>query len=73
MGYAVARKHAAKLRKLVIAALVLAILLMLSALVVPHAALLSMALVLFASVVQRWLFFAEAQHVVTLFYGAEAA
>ncbi|MCX7351367.1 MAG: dimethyl sulfoxide reductase anchor subunit [Alphaproteobacteria bacterium] len=73
MGYAVARKHAAKLRRLVIAALVLAILLMLSALVVPHAALLSMALVLFASVVQRWLFFAEAQHVVTLFYGAEAA
>ncbi|PZF77639.1 dimethyl sulfoxide reductase anchor subunit [Aestuariivirga litoralis] len=73
MGYAVARKHAAKLRRLVIAALVLAILLMLAALAVPHAALLSMALALFASVVQRWLFFAEAQHVVTLFYGAKAA
>ena len=73
MGYAVARKHAAKLRRLVIAALVLAILLMLAALAVPYAALLSMALALFASVVQRWLFFAEAQHVVTLFYGARAA
>ena len=73
MGYAVARKHAAKLRKLVIAALVLAVLLMLAALAVPYAAVLSMALALFASVVQRWLFFAEAQHVVTLFYGAEAA
>lgn len=73
MGYAVARKHAAKLRRLVIAALVLAILLMLASLAVPYAALLSMALALFASVVQRWLFFAEAQHVVTLFYGAKAA
>lgn len=73
MGYAVARKHAVKLRRLVIAALVLAILLMLVSLAVPYAALLSMALALFASVVQRWLFFAEAQHVVTLFYGAKAA
>lgn len=73
MGYAVARKHAAKLRKMVIAALVLAILLMLSALAVPFAAVLAAALSLFASVVQRWLFFAEAQHVSTLFYGAKAA
>jgi DMSO reductase anchor subunit len=73
MGYAVARKHAAQLRRLVIVALVLAILLMLSALAVPFAALLSMALALFAAVVQRWLFFAEAQHVSSLFYGAQAA
>jgi len=73
MGYAVARKHAAKLRRLVILALLLAILLMLSALAFPYAALLSAALSLFASVVQRWLFFAEAQHVSTLFYGAKAA
>ena len=73
MGYVVARRHAAKLRRLVIAALVLAILLMLSALAVPFAALLSMVLALFAAVVQRWLFFAEAQHVSSLFYGAKAA
>ena len=73
MGYVVARRHAAKLRRLVIAALVLAILLMLLALAVPFAALLSMALALFAAVVQRWLFFAEAQHVSSLFYGAKAA
>ena len=73
MGYVVARKHAAQLRRLVIVALVLAILLMLSALVVPVAALLAMALALFAAVVQRWLFFAEAQHVSSLFYGAQAA
>jgi len=73
MGYAVARKHAEKLRRLVIAALVLAILLMLAALAVPFTALLAMALALFAAAVQRWLFFAEAQHVSTLFYGATAA
>lgn len=73
MGYAVARKHAAKLRALVIMAIVLSILLMLAALSVPYAALLSAALALFAAVVQRWLFFAEAQHVSTLFYGAKAA
>lgn len=73
MGYAVARRHAAKLRRLVIICLVLAIVLMLVALPVPFAALLSAALAIFASVVQRWLFFAEAQHVATLFYGAKAA
>lgn len=73
MGYAVARRHAAKLRLLVIAAMVLAILLMLGALAVPAAAVLAMAAALFASVVQRWLFFAEAQHVSSLFYGAKAA
>ena len=34
---------------------------------------LSAALAHFAVAVERWLFFAEAQHVVTLFYGAKAA
>ena len=56
-----------------ILALVLAVLLMLASLALPYAALLSAALAIFASVVQRWLFFAEAQHVSTLFYGAKAA
>lgn len=73
MGYAVARKHAAKLRQIVMLALVLAILLMLSALAVPQFAVLSMVFALFAAATQRWLFFAQAQHVVTLFYGARAA
>ena len=39
----------------------------------PYAALLAAALALFAAVVERWLFFAEAQHVSMLFYGAKAA
>lgn len=73
MGYAVARKHATKLRRLVILLLVAALLLMLAALLFPYAAILSAALALFAAAVERWLFFAEAQHVVTLFYGAKAA
>jgi DMSO reductase anchor subunit len=78
MGYRVARKHAAKLRMIVLAA----------AFAVPIAgcllslvggsigiaaalvAALSMALGL---VVERWLFFAEAQHVVMLYYGEDAA
>ena len=73
MGYAVARKHAAKLRRLVVLALVLAIALFLAALLLPLAALPAAALALFAAAVERWLFFAEAQHVVTLFYGAKTA
>ena len=73
MGYVVARKHARKLRQIVVVAMLLAILAMFSALVMPLTALLSAALSLFASVVQRWLFFAEAQHVSTLFYGARVA
>jgi len=73
MGYVVARKHARKLRQIVVVAMLLAILALFSALVMPLTALLSAALSLFASVVQRWLFFAEAQHVSTLFYGARVA
>jgi DMSO reductase anchor subunit len=73
MGYAVARKHAAKLRRLVIVALALAIALLMASLVLPAAALPAAALALLAAAVERWLFFAEAQHVVTLFYGAKAA
>jgi len=77
MGYRVARKHAQKLRKL---SLLLAfglpvVVLMLSqarglALLGALLAVLSMAVGL---VVERWLFFAEAEHVSMLYYGAEAA
>ncbi|MDX2203907.1 MAG: DmsC/YnfH family molybdoenzyme membrane anchor subunit [Hyphomicrobiaceae bacterium] len=79
MGYAVARKHALKLRQAVFlfafavpALLVLGVFEAAPWIGVAAASLasLSMALGLF---VERWLFFAEAQHVVTLYYGAEAA
>jgi DMSO reductase anchor subunit len=77
LGYKVARKHALKLRKavLVFAFSVPIACLLLS--LVPGAhiigallAVLSMGLGL---AVERWLFFAEAEHVAMLFYGAEAA
>ena len=69
MAYAVARKHAARLRKLVFLLLAAAILLMLLALLAPVVSLLAVIAALSAAVVERWLFFAEARHVVTLFYG----
>ena len=73
MGYAVARKHAAKLRRLVILLLVVSGLAMLAAPLWPPVAVLAALLAMAAGVFERWLFFAEAQHVVTLFYGAKAA
>lgn len=73
MGYAVARRHATRLRGIVVFALLFAIILMLVSLLVPYAAILAAAVALFAAAVERWLFFAEAQHVSTLFYGAASA
>ena len=77
MGFGVARKHAAKLRRIMIAFLLLAILVTAATILVPLLAIfLSIIAVLLsgaAAVVERWLFFAEAQHVVSLYYGAERA
>ena len=79
MGFKVARKHARKLRGMFVisglgftgAALLLALsgigALTMTGLIV---AVVTMG---YAVIVERWLFFAEAQHVVTLFYGAENA
>jgi DMSO reductase anchor subunit len=77
MGFVVARKHAAKLRRIMIACLLLAILVTGVTIIAPVLAVfLSIIAVLLsgaAAVVERWLFFAEAQHVVSLYYGAERA
>jgi len=79
MGYRIARKHRARLRAIArLAAFALPALLTLVALfaagpagvVAAALALLSAALGL---VIERWLFFAEAKHTVTLYYGADAA
>jgi DMSO reductase anchor subunit len=72
MGYAVARKHALKLRRMVMALLGLAAAAMLAALAAPLLAILAALLATLAAVFERWLFFAEARHVVTLYYGKEA-
>ncbi len=77
MGFVVARKHAEKLRRIVMALLVLAILLTAITIIIPQLALLFSIVALLlsagAAIVERWLFFAEAQHVVSLYYGAERA
>lgn len=73
MGYAVARKHAEKLRRLVFLLLGVAMLLMLAALAVPLISIVAALAALAGAVVERWLFFAEAQHVSSLYYGASTA
>ena len=75
MGYSVARKHAAKLRMIVRILIIMsaaAALLSIAAAPVFFAMIAAIA-ILAATLVERWLFFAEAQHVVTLYYGAERA
>jgi DMSO reductase anchor subunit len=82
MGYRIARKHAAKLRHTVRAVaffvpLVLTQLIMFLPADLP----ITSALIAFAAagfctagvLVERWLFFAEARHVVTLYYGGDVA
>jgi DMSO reductase anchor subunit len=79
MGYRIARKHAKKLRRIaVILGFVLPVLLVLGSILVPAAAgaavlaVLAAPFLLLGLAVERWLFFAEARHVVTLYYGAQA-
>ena len=79
MGFRVARRHARALRRLAEGAgLALPIALALAAAVLPHwaataALMLAAAAFTLGALVQRWLFFAEATHTVTLYYGAPAA
>jgi DMSO reductase anchor subunit len=78
MGFAIARKHRARLRGIVrLAGFALPALLTLLALVIGGvigvvAAGLAVAGAALGLVVERWLFFAEAKHTVMLYYGAEA-
>ncbi len=78
MGFRVARKHAAKLRRLVMYSLAAGIVLSLATLALPGniataTAILAVVPVAVGTVVERWLFFAEAEHVVNLYYGRQAA
>jgi len=79
MGYAIARKHSLKLRWIaVIVGFALPLVLTLLApaiggtLAVPVTLLAAVAGLL-GVLVERWLFFAEAKHTVTLYYGASSA
>lgn len=79
MGYRVARKHALKLRRIAFA-LGIAVPLALTGLTMVSVGTLSMMAAIVAGLaaavgvlIERWLFFAEAKHVVTLYYGARSA
>lgn len=77
MGFRVARRHGQKLRMIVGGCLVAAMLLTwvafaLGGAVGPVLAVLAVLLAGIAAVVERWLFFAQAKHVVSLFYGEQS-
>jgi sulfite dehydrogenase (quinone) subunit SoeC len=69
MGYVVARRHARKLRILTLALLDIAFALLVFSSKWPTLTYLVVPAILLAAWVERWLFFAEAEHVVGLFYG----
>lgn len=76
MGYTIARKHAARLRKiaLLIGGVATALALVIAGLLPsPFAIAASVVALLFAAtgiLIERWLFFAEARHAASLYYGA---
>ncbi len=73
MGFVVARKHALKLRQLTFALLTIALIAtILTAITTPYFAIPAALAALAAAVTERWLFFAEAEHVVNLYYGRAA-
>jgi DMSO reductase anchor subunit len=79
MGYHIARKHRMKLRRIALLltfALPLALMVATHLLPAPRSAVpasLAVASAMLGLLAERWLFFAEAKHTVTLYYGASAA
>jgi sulfite dehydrogenase (quinone) subunit SoeC len=73
MGFAVARKHALKLRNVVFVLFLITLLALAGCAQSPWFSFVAAPTILLAAVLERWLFFAEAQHVVSLFYGTEKA
>ena len=80
MGFRIARKHARKLRRIAVAcAFVMPLALSLAALAAGSGVLSTVLaasaalLALLGTLVERWLFFAEATHTVSLYYGGESA
>ena len=77
MGFRIARKHSAKLRRITqalafaVPAILLAIALFLPSPLGAIASVLAAPLQFAGMLVERWLFFAEAKHTVTLYYGRE--
>jgi sulfite dehydrogenase (quinone) subunit SoeC len=72
MGFVVARKHAKKLRMATILLLALAAFLSACTSISPWLAPIAVPPLAIALWIERWLFFAEAEHVVNLYYGRAA-
>jgi sulfite dehydrogenase (quinone) subunit SoeC len=77
MGFAIARRHATRLRRIALAAgfalpFLLTMVALFSSLLAAPAAILAALFGTGGVLVERWLFFAEAKHTVTLYYGASA-
>jgi sulfite dehydrogenase (quinone) subunit SoeC len=73
MGFVVGRKHAVKLRTLTVSLLMVAVLAtLLSAIVTPWVCVVAAVTALAASIVERWLFFAEAEHSAMVYYDRDA-
>ncbi len=73
MGFVVARRHARKLRMSVILLLAVALFLAACCFISPWFSIPALVSAAIAAWTERWLFFAEAEHVVGLFYGKERA
>lgn len=79
MGFKIARKHADKLRRIVhlvgftVPLVMLVMSYLLNGPLVMVASFIAAFCLSVGVVVERWLFFAEARHVVTLYYGAKSA
>lgn len=73
MGFIVARRHSDRLRKLGMMLLFIAGLANIAIAIVPTLAYIGFIAIAAGAFFERWLFFAEAEHVVTLFYGNERA
>jgi sulfite dehydrogenase (quinone) subunit SoeC len=73
MGYVVARRHGRKLRLLALLLLDITLAMMLFCSNWPALTYVAVPIVMLGAWVERWLFFAEAEHVSGLFYGKEKA
>jgi len=79
MGFRIARKHAVKLRRIALGAgfaapfLLTLLALVTGGAVAIAASLIAAVVAMLGVVIERWLFFAEAKHTVTLYYGAATA
>lgn len=73
MGFVVARRHRDHLRMLILVLLAASGLASIAALIVPPIIFIGLLTIAIGLVFERWLFFAEAEHVVTLYYGNERA